>query len=47
MVVNIPSKYAQTLCIMFYTSFYALLFPPGVLIAIAGFIVDYWVAKVT
>jgi hypothetical protein len=46
LVVNIPSKYAQTLCIMFYTSFYSLLFPPGVLLTIAGLIVDYWVEKV-
>ena len=44
--VSMTTKFAQTISIMFYTSFYALLFPPGILITIAGYFVQYWVSKI-
>ena len=44
--VSMTTKFAQSISIMFYTSFYILLFPPGIIITIVGYIVQYWLTKV-
>lgn len=43
--VSMVTKYAELMNIMFYTSFYALLFPPGILITAVGLGLHYWVTK--
>eukprot|EP00826_Nyctotherus_ovalis_P064033 TRINITY_DN9389_c0_g1_i3.p1 TRINITY_DN9389_c0_g1~~TRINITY_DN9389_c0_g1_i3.p1 ORF type:complete len:832 (-),score=219.91 TRINITY_DN9389_c0_g1_i3:124-2619(-) len=43
--ISIVTKYAQLMNIMFYTSFYAFFFPPGIVITIAGIFINYWVSK--
>lgn len=44
--VSMISKFSQTINMMFYTAFYVIFFPPGILITLAGLILQYWVSKV-
>ena len=44
--ISMISKYSETINIMLYTAFYLLLFPPGILITLAGLFIQYWVTKV-
>jgi hypothetical protein len=44
--VNMPKKYAEILLIIFYTAFYILLFPPGIVLTVIGIGFNYWVDKV-
>lgn len=46
MEVYFPALYAQVGALMFYTSFYILIFPPGIIITIVGLFAYYWVQKV-
>jgi len=43
--INVVTKYSQLMNIMFYTSFYLIFFPPGILITILGIFINYWVSK--
>eukprot|EP00826_Nyctotherus_ovalis_P041054 TRINITY_DN4095_c0_g1_i9.p1 TRINITY_DN4095_c0_g1~~TRINITY_DN4095_c0_g1_i9.p1 ORF type:complete len:874 (+),score=261.88 TRINITY_DN4095_c0_g1_i9:376-2997(+) len=44
--VSVVTKFSQMINIIFYTSFYVILFPFGILITILGFLFQYWVSKV-
>ncbi len=44
--VSMTYKFAQAISIMFYTAFYVIIFPPGIIITIAGLIFQYWLSKV-
>ena len=43
--LNVVAKFSQILNIIFYTSFYVILFPPGILVTILGYLFQYWVTK--
>ena len=43
--MSIVNKFAQIINIMLYTSFYIILFPPGIIITTFGLIVQYWLTK--
>eukprot|EP00826_Nyctotherus_ovalis_P064034 TRINITY_DN9389_c0_g1_i5.p1 TRINITY_DN9389_c0_g1~~TRINITY_DN9389_c0_g1_i5.p1 ORF type:complete len:836 (-),score=227.73 TRINITY_DN9389_c0_g1_i5:82-2589(-) len=43
--ISVVTKYAQIMNIMFYTSFYAIFFPPGIVVSIVGIFINYWVSK--
>eukprot|EP00826_Nyctotherus_ovalis_P041923 TRINITY_DN4272_c0_g2_i2.p1 TRINITY_DN4272_c0_g2~~TRINITY_DN4272_c0_g2_i2.p1 ORF type:complete len:393 (+),score=77.26 TRINITY_DN4272_c0_g2_i2:47-1180(+) len=43
--LSVVTKFSQMLNIMFYTSFYVILFPPGIIITILGYLFQYWVSK--
>jgi len=43
--IYLPTKFAQTINIMFYTAFYMILFPAGIIITIAGYFIQYWLTK--
>ena len=43
--MDIVTRFSQIANIMFYTAFYILIFPPGILITILGLLFQYWVCK--
>jgi len=45
--INIPTKFAQTIAILLYTSFYAIFFPPGIIFTLVGLLFHYWIGKVS
>jgi hypothetical protein len=44
--INIPTKFAQTISMMFYTAFYSIFFPPGIIFTLIGLAFHYWIGKV-
>ena len=43
--LSMTTKFSQILNIMFYTSFYVILFPPGIIITLCGLLAQYWLSK--
>jgi len=44
--LNVITRFSQMINIIFFTSFYVILFPPGIIITILGYLFQYWVSKV-
>ncbi len=44
--LRMTTKFAQVISILYYTAFYVILFPPGIVITIFGLLFQYWVTKV-
>ena len=44
--INVPTKFAQTISMLFYTAFYATFFPAGIIFTLVGLGFHYWIGKV-
>ncbi len=43
--MSITTKFSQIISILFYTSFYVIFFPPGIIITLCGLLFHLWIAK--